>query len=87
LRLVGRHHLDDLISESSDLSKWVGSWTAELRDAHWKRPADVAGQFPSVILVSDGRYVFPIPPGHSGVAVRFQFARGVALISSVEKIT
>lgn len=84
MRLVGREKLVTLTERNKKAAKWVTSWMAELRDAHWKRPSDVMGQFPNVRCQNDGGFVFPVPHCEIGIHVLIAFAPGVVLIAAIE---
>jgi mRNA interferase HigB len=86
VRLIGRAKLVPLSQQDRDTAKWVASWIAEVRDAHWKRPADVAAQFPKVCQQEDGTFLFPVPRRHVGIHVLIVFSRGVALIVAIRVI-
>jgi mRNA-degrading endonuclease HigB of HigAB toxin-antitoxin module len=83
VRLIGRTKLAPLSEQDRDTARWVASWTVELRDAHWKRPSDVAGQFPRVYRQNDGTFLFPVPQRRVGIHVLMAFSRGVALILGI----
>lgn len=83
MRLIGRHKLLSLPTGDPDTTTWVTNWVAELRDAHWKRPADVQGQFPKAQIQDDGAFVFPVPRIHVGIRVMITFPHGVALIVAI----
>jgi mRNA-degrading endonuclease HigB of HigAB toxin-antitoxin module len=82
VRLIGRAKLVPL-KKDPHTAKWVVSWIAEVRDAQWKRPADVAKQFPSVLHDPDGTFLFLMPQRSIGVRVLVAFAGGVALVVAV----
>ena len=84
MRLIGRARLASLSGHDRDTAKWVANWTTELRDAYWKRAADVAAQFPGVRRQGNGTFVFPVPRRQVGIQVLMAFSRGVALILAVE---
>lgn len=65
-------------------AKWVPGWVAELRDAHWKRPSDVVGQFPKARQENDGTFLFPIAGRPAGIHALIVFPRGLVLILSVK---
>ncbi len=83
MRLIGREKLKPLSEQGRDTGKWVAIWIAELRDAHWKRPTDVAGQFPRVHQENDGTFLFPVPRCQLGIHVVMTFSREVALIVAI----
>lgn len=83
MRLIGRAKLLAL-GQDHETAKWVASWIAELRGAHWKRPADVAGQFPKVWQQKDGTFLFPVPQRQVGIHVLVAFSQGVALIVAIK---
>jgi mRNA-degrading endonuclease HigB of HigAB toxin-antitoxin module len=83
VRLIGREKLVPLGERNPDTAKWVASWIVELRDAHWKRPADVAGQFPKASQQNDGTFLFPVPQCQLGVHVLMAFSHGLALITAI----
>lgn len=82
MRLIGRAKLAPL-ARDRDTAKWVVGWAAEVRDAQWKRPADVAKQFPSVLHNTDGTFLFRVPQRSLGVRVLVAFTEGVALVVAV----
>ena len=84
MRLIGRAKLVPLSQQDRDTARWVASWIAELRDAHWKRPADVAGQFPRARQQHDGTFLFPVPQRQVGIHVLVAFSQGVALIVAIK---
>ena len=84
MRLIGREKLMTLGEQDRDTAKWVVSWIAELRDAHWKRPADVTGQFPRARQQDDGSFVFPVPRRQVGINVLMAFSRGLALVLAIK---
>jgi mRNA-degrading endonuclease HigB of HigAB toxin-antitoxin module len=86
VRLIGRAKLVPLSEQDRDTAKWVASWIAELRDAHWKRPSDVALQFPKACQRNDGTFIFPVPRRPVGIHVLIAFSRGVALIIAIRDI-
>jgi len=83
VRLIGREKLVPLGEQDRNTAKWVASWIAEIRDAHWKRPADVAGQFPKARQQNDGTFLFPVPQRQIGIHVLMAFSQGVALIIAI----
>lgn len=86
MRLIGRARLASLSGQDRDTARWVANWTTEIRDAHWKRPADVAAQFPGVRRQGDGTFLFRVPRRQASIQVLMAFTRGVALILAVEAI-
>lgn len=82
MRLIGRAKLVPL-ERDRDTAKWAVNWVAEVRDAQWKRPADVAKQFPNVVYDSDGTFLFRVPQRSIGVRVLVAFTEGVALVVAV----
>jgi mRNA-degrading endonuclease HigB of HigAB toxin-antitoxin module len=86
MRLIGRQKLQVLSKRSGDAAKWVANWTAEMRDAHWKRDSDVAGQFPRASQQGQGRFLFPVPQCQAVVHVLVLFSRGLALVLAIEFI-
>lgn len=83
MRLIGRQRLVSLSRQDRDVAKWVANWIVELREAHWKRPADVTRQFPKVWEQDDGTFLFPVPQRQIGIHVLITFSQGVALIVAV----
>lgn len=83
MRLIGRAKLVALGEQDRDTAKWVANWVAELRDAHWKRPADVIAQFPKVRQQKNGTFLFPVPKCQVGIHVLIAFSLGVALIIAI----
>jgi len=83
MRLIGRERLASLSQEGGDTAKWIISWVAEIRDAHWKRPADVVVQFPRALQRSDGTFLFPIRQRPVAVHVLMVFPQGLALVLAV----
>jgi len=82
LRLIGTPKLIPLRKDPST-AKWVVSWAAEVRDAQWKRPADIEKQFPSVLHEMDGAFLFRVPEHPLRVRVLVAFAEGVAVVVAV----
>jgi len=82
VRLIGRAKLIPL-RKDRETAKWVVSWAAEVRDAQWKRPDDIARQFPSVLHDTDGTFLFRVPERPIGVRVLVAFTEGVALVVAV----
>ena len=70
--------------QDRDTAKWVMSWIAELRDAHWKRATDVTGQFPKALQQKDGTFLFPVPQRPIGVHVLIAFSRGLVLVLAIK---
>ena len=83
MRLVGRAKLVSLAQRDERTAKWISSWVAEFRDANWKRPTDVTGQFPTVRLGNDGTFLFIVPRHKVGIHVLITFAQGIALIIAI----
>ena len=83
MRLIGLAKLAPLTQRDHNAARWVTSWIAELRDAHWKRPNDVAGQFPKARQQNDGTFLFPVPRREVEIHVLIAFAQGIALIVAV----
>jgi mRNA-degrading endonuclease HigB of HigAB toxin-antitoxin module len=83
MRLIGRAKLKAIVPYDEAAAKWIGGWSSELCDAHWKRPTDVTNRFPKVCLQDDGSFLFPVPRSGVGIVVRFRFAQEIALISGV----
>lgn len=83
MKLIGR---DKLKGASGEVDRWLRSWCVEVAHAHWRRPEDLAEQFPNVQTRPEGDFLFPI--GTSGYWVQLQvaFAQGVALILEMNKI-
>ena len=73
-----------LIQRDCVAARWVLNWIAELRNAHWKRAADVAGQFPKVRQQDDGTFLFPVPGKQLGIHVLMTFSQGLVLILSIK---
>ena len=86
MRLIGREKLVALRKKDRDTGKWVLIWVVELQNAHWKRPADVAAQFPRVRHQNDGTFLFPVPQQQIGIHVLMTFAQGLALILAVKEL-
>jgi len=83
VRVIGRERLALLCGDGGDTARWVSSWLAELRDAHWKRPADVIVQFPKARPQRDGSFLFPVPRQERGIQVLVAFSHGLALVLAV----
>jgi mRNA-degrading endonuclease HigB of HigAB toxin-antitoxin module len=83
VRLIGRAKLMALSRHDRDTAKWIASWIAELRDAHWKRPTDVSRQFPKACQQNDGTFLFPVPQRQLGIHVLIAFSQDVALIVAI----
>jgi mRNA-degrading endonuclease HigB of HigAB toxin-antitoxin module len=83
VRLIGRTRLAPLGEEGRDTAIWVASWMAELRDADWKHPADISGQFPKAIQHIDGTFLFPVPNLRIGIHVLITFSQNLALIIAI----
>lgn len=82
--MIGRAKLAALGEQDREIARWIANWVAELRDAHWKRPADIAGHFPKARLQSDGTFLFPIADREFEIHVMIAFPRGIALILSIK---
>ncbi|MDX2142510.1 MAG: hypothetical protein SFV19_04070 [Rhodospirillaceae bacterium] len=86
MRLIGREKLLPLQSCDRATAKWVVNWTAEIRDAHWKRASDVIDQFPRTLHQADGTFLFLLPQREVGIQVLMVFPRGVALIVEIKTL-
>lgn len=84
MRLISREKLLPLSKQDLQTARWVASWVTELRDAHWKRPADITGQFPKVRQQVDGTFLFPVPQHQLGIHLVIAFSLGVALIVAIK---
>jgi mRNA-degrading endonuclease HigB of HigAB toxin-antitoxin module len=84
MRLIGRERLNLLRQGSEATEKWVRSWLAEVRDAHWKHPADLKAQFPKASCSIDGLAKFPLPDNTTCIHLRVAFPLGIALISAID---
>ena len=83
MRLIGREKLSRLKGQGAEVEKWVRSWVAEVAEAHWRRPEDVAEQFPSACHQGRGCFLFPIAQFPVAIQLQIAFAQGVALISDL----
>jgi mRNA-degrading endonuclease HigB of HigAB toxin-antitoxin module len=84
MRLIGRERLDQLKGRGAEVESWVRNWVAEVADAHWRRPEDVAEQFPSACHRGRGCFLFPIAQYPAVIQLEIAFAQGVALISDLD---
>jgi mRNA-degrading endonuclease HigB of HigAB toxin-antitoxin module len=84
MRLVGREKLDVLKGKDPEAHKWTRSWASEIIDAHWRRPEDVAAQFPNARHQGQGCFHFPIGNCPFVIQLRIAFAQGIALISDLQ---
>lgn len=84
MRLIGRERLGQLKGRGAEVESWVRSWAAEVADAHWRRPEDVAEQFPSACHQGRGCFLFPIAQYPAVIQLQIAFAQGVALISDLD---
>ena len=83
MRLIGRAKLASLGERDGETARWVAGWIAELRDANWKRPADIGGRFPTASQQSDGTFLFPVPQRQVGVRVLIAFPQSIVLIVAI----
>ena len=83
MRLIGRAKLASLSERNRETARWVAGWIAELRDANWKRPADIGGPFPRAAQQNDGTFLFPVPQCQVGVHVLIAFSQSIVLIVAV----
>jgi mRNA-degrading endonuclease HigB of HigAB toxin-antitoxin module len=83
LRLIGREKLMPLRGQNQETARWVAHWSAELRDAHWKRPTDIAHQFPKAKQLGNSNFLFPIPKQKIAIHLLIAFPQGVALIIAI----
>ena len=86
MRLIGQSHLNPLIQSGEFAARWVAAWTAEVKSAHWKKPADILVQFPRVGRTADGEFLFPVARCAFAVEVLIAFPQGIALITSLKVI-
>lgn len=86
MRLIGRAKLASLSERDRETAKWVASWIAELREANWRRPADVGRRFPKASEQNDGTILFPVPKHRVGIQVLIGFSYNVVLITSVKDV-
>lgn len=84
MRLIGCEKLASAKSIGLDLQRWVLSWTAEVKNAHWKQPGDVCDQFPNVRHEGDSLFLFPISQCGLAVQVLIAFPQGIALIQDLK---
>lgn len=84
MRLIGCEKLASAKSIGLDLQRWVLSWTAEVKNAHWKQPSDVCDQFPNVLHEGDSLFLFPIRQCGFAVQVLIAFPQGIALIQDLK---
>lgn len=80
MRLIGCEKLAWAKSIGIDVDKWVLSWAAEVRSAHWKHPSDVCEQFPNACRKSDSLFLFPVSKCSLAIQVLIAFPQGIALI-------
>lgn len=86
MRLIGRERLASLSERNQKAAKWVAGWIGELRAAHWKRPADIRGQFPRALQRANGTFFFPVSQQHVGIDVLIDFSTSIVLISAIINI-
>ena len=84
MRLIGREKLDHLRSRGGQNEKWILSWVAEVRSAHWKYPADVTDQFPNALHGEGGFFEFPVADCRWVIQLRIAFPQGVVLITKLK---
>lgn len=83
MRLIGRARLEPLRAQDSETARWIANWITALRDAHWKRPADVTIQFPKAFQQDDSTFLFPVAQLRTEIQVLIAFPQGVALITAI----
>lgn len=84
MRLIGREKLDYLRGRGGQTGKWMLSWVAEVRNAHWKSPEDVTDQFPNACYCDDGSFEFPVADCRWIIQSLIAFPQGVVLISELK---
>lgn len=84
MRLIGRKKLRCLQGMTEQAEKWILSWMAEVMSAHWKHPADVSAQFPTMRESGDGHLVFPIGNSKWAICLLIAFPQGIALITELK---
>lgn len=84
MRLIGRGKLACAESIGIEIQKWMLSWVAEVKNAHWKHANDVSDQFPNVRLNADSSFLFPV--GQCGIAIQvlIAFPQGIAFIQELK---
>lgn len=86
MRLIGRGKLLALCEQNGAAAQWISNWIAAVGEAHWKRPADVAKQFPRAIQQDEKTFLFPVGPRLAEVHLLIAFAYGVALITTIRML-
>jgi len=84
MRLIGLEKLSQLRDKGEQTEKWILSWIAEVRDAHWKRPVDVRNQFPKARHDGEGRFMFSVANSQWIICLLVTFQHGIALITDLK---
>ena len=84
MRLLGRERLNKLKCTGDQAEKWLRSWIAEVRAAHWKKPADVCHQFPHAQQDGDSSFSFPVAGCDCNICLLIAFPQEVALITDLK---
>lgn len=78
MRLIALKTLRDFWTKHRDVEQPLRAWADEVRQAQWKKPADIKMQFASASILKDRRVVFNIKGNDYrvvvAVAYRFQAA-------------
>lgn len=83
MRLLGRERLNKLRGTGDQVEKWLRSWVAEVRAAHWKKPADVRHQFPRAQQEGDSSFTFPVADCDCEICLLIAFPQEVAVITDL----
>ncbi len=82
MKIIG---LDKLSSMRGEIvEKWLFSWIAEIKDAHWRFSSDVIKQFPKVRASDDSCFEFSVSTTQWVICIQVAFLQGIAIIKEVK---
>lgn len=83
MKILGLNHVAPLHSHDQ-MRVWIGAWVAEVRQANWKRAADVIAHFPSAIQLNFNRFRFVSQEPRASLEVAVAYPQNIVLIVSAD---
>ena len=81
MKLIGRRHIDTEIRKHPDLTGPLQAWTAEVENASWETPLDIASRYPTASILHGGqRVVFRIKGNRYRLIAIVEFAGGIVRV-------
>ena len=81
MKLVGRRHIDTAIQKHPDLTGPLQAWIAEVENASWETPLDIASRYPRASILPGGRrVVFRIKGNRYRLIAVIEFIGGIVRV-------